>query len=199
MGASIEYFYAPISGYAYLGEPGLRAVAARRGAAIRYRPVDIARVFAATDTTPPARQSPARLSYRLEDMARRAKALGLPLTPKPRFWPADGARAARAICAAELRGEDPGPVSFAILRAIWAEERDIADPDQLAEALRAAGLDPILVAEAKSPEARAAAEAHTEAAIAAQVFGSPTYVLDGARFWGQDRLADLDAALAARA
>ncbi|MGF1658371.1 MAG: 2-hydroxychromene-2-carboxylate isomerase [Rubrimonas sp.] len=198
MGASIEYFYAPISGYAYLGEPGLREIAARRGAAIRYRPMDIARVFAATDTTPPARQSPARLSYRLEDMARRAKALGMPLTPKPRFWPADGGRAARTICAAELRGEDPGPVSFAILRAIWAEERDIADPDHLAEALRAAGLDAALVSEAETAEAHAAAASHTEAAIAAHVFGSPTYVLGGARFWGQDRQADLDAALAAR-
>lgn len=198
MGASIDYFYAPISGYAYLGEPSLREIAARRGAAIRYRPVDIGRVFAATETTPPFRQSEARLSYRFEDLTRRAKALGLPLHPKPRFWPTDGNLAARAISAAALRGDDPGPVSFAVLRAVWAEERDIADPFQLADALRAAGLDPALVEEADAPAAREAAEAHTAAAIAARVFGSPTYVLDGARFWGQDRLADLDAALAAR-
>ncbi len=31
------------------------------------------------------------------------------------------------------------------------------------------------------------------------VFGAPTYVLDGERFWGQDRLDFLDRALALRA
>jgi len=34
-------------------------------------------------------------------------------------------------------------------------------------------------------------QSHAEAS-AAGVFGTPTYVLDGERFWGQDRLEFLD-------
>lgn len=38
-------------------------------------------------------------------------------------------------------------------------------------------------------------QAHTEEAIAAGVFGSPTYVYQGELFWGQDRLDMLDEAI----
>ena len=48
MMAAIDYYYAPISGYAYLGEPRLKALAERMKAEIRYRPVDIAAVFKAS-------------------------------------------------------------------------------------------------------------------------------------------------------
>ncbi len=197
MGAEIEYFYAPLSGFAYLGEPRLRDIAAAAGARIAYRPVDIGKVFAATETVPPFRQSAARLTYRKLDLARRAAALGLPVNPSPAFWPVDGGLAARVIMAAALRGDDPGPVSFAFLRAVWAEERDIADPAHAAAILSDAGLDAGLLAAADAPEAAAAVAANTEAAIAALVFGSPTYVLAGERFWGQDRLDDLARALGA--
>jgi carboxymethylenebutenolidase len=35
-------------------------------------------------------------------------------------------------------------------------------------------------------------DANTEAAIAAGVFGTPSYCLDGEIFWGQDRLHFLE-------
>ncbi|TVQ57370.1 MAG: 2-hydroxychromene-2-carboxylate isomerase [Rhodobacteraceae bacterium] len=197
MPAVIDYYYTPISGFAYLGEPRLRALAAEAGATIFYRPVDIARVFAAAETTPPARQSAARLSYRREDMARRAAAAGLPLNPEPAFWPVDPGLAARVIAAAALGDADPGVVSFALLKAVWAEDRNLADPQQVAAVLGAAGVGVDLLDAAGRPEAAAAVAANTEAAIAAGVFGSPTYVVAGARFWGQDRLDDLARALAA--
>lgn len=195
----IDYFYAPISGFAYLGEPRLREIAERWGAVIRYRPVDIARVFAASETTPPFAQSDARLSYRLEDLARWGKYLGLPINPKPAHWPAPVDLACRAIAATDLLGLCAGQASFAMLKAVWVEEQNIGEPEAVRAALDAAHLDASrILTEAESPAARARVEADTEAAIAARVFGSPTYVVEGERFWGQDRLDFVEAALARR-
>ena len=40
-----------------------------------------------------------------------------------------------------------------------------------------------------APETQAAYERFTAEAEAKGVFGAPTFVLDGERFWGQDRLS----------
>lgn len=192
MTVTIDYFYSPISGYAYLGEPRLREIARSAGAWLHYRPMDIVRVFAATDTTPPFKQSEARLSYRREDLARKAGSLGLSINVVPRHWPTDATLASRVIAAAAIKGHDPGPVSFALLSAVWADELDIAHPDHVADALTRADLDAgALLAAAEAPDAAAAIAVNTEAAIAARVFGSPTFIVNGERFWGQDRLGDL--------
>lgn len=200
MPLTIDYFYSPMSGYAYLGEPRLREIARATGASLHYRPMDIGRVFAATDTVPPFRQSSARLSYRREDLARKAQILGMPINVAPRHWPTDTALANRLIAAIALEGGDPGPASFALLSAVWTDELDIANPDHITDALTRTGLDAhALLAAADTSQAATAVGANTEAAIAAHVFGSPTYVVDGERFWGQDRLEDLAQRLGHRA
>jgi len=73
-------------------------------------------------------------------------------------------------------------------RAVWAEERNIADPATLAELLGALSLPAARLAESKAPEVQARYEANTQRAIDAGVFGAPSYVVDGELFWGQDRL-----------
>ncbi|MGS4944111.1 DsbA family protein [Meridianimarinicoccus sp. RP-17] len=194
----IDYYFAPISGYAYLGHRPFLALATETGAQVRFRPIEIGKVFAATGTTPPAAQSDVRKSYRMQDQARLAAAQGLPMQATPAHWPTAPGLACRAIVSAGVLGLDQEAAAFACLRAVWAEDRDIADPDQLAAALDAAGLPAAQVmAEAARPEIARAADECTAAAIAAGVFGSPTYVLGTERFWGQDRLELLRDALTA--
>lgn len=198
MARTIDYYFAPISGYAYLGHQPFLALAAETGAQVRFRPLEIGKVFAATGTTPPAAQSEVRKSYRMQDQARLAAAQGLTMHATPAHWPTAPGLACRAIVAAGVLGLDQGAAAFACLRAVWAEERDIADRGHLAAALDAAGLPAAQVlSEADRPEIDRAAEECTAAAIAAGVFGSPTYVLGTERFWGQDRLSHLRAALTA--
>lgn len=192
MPATINYFFAPISGYAYLGHGALMDLARETGASVRYYPLEIAKVFAAADTTPPFAQNPVRRSYRVEDQARIAARLGLSITAIPAHWPTPPGLACRAILAAGTLGLDQSKTSFCCLRAVWTEERDIADPDQLTEVLDAAGLPGgTILKHADTPEIAAAADACTAAAIDLGVFGSPTYVFGGQRFWGQDRLSFL--------
>ena len=49
-----------------------------------------------------------------------------------------------------------------------------------------------LLAESEAPEIAARYEANTQQALAAGVFGAPSYVVEGEIFWGQDRLEFLE-------
>ncbi len=192
MSAVIDYYYAPISGFAYLGEPRLMSVAQQAGAKVLFKPVDIGTVFTAAETTPPFKQSPARLAYRLADMKRQAERWGLEINPKPKHWPVPPGLAGRLILSAQSAGVEPHAVSFALLRAIYTQERDISDEASVLATLNEAGLDGVKLLElAKTPEAVTAFEQATKEAIDRGVFGSPTYFLGDEMFFGQDRLSDL--------
>ena len=82
----IEHFFAPVSGYAYLGHAALLDIARRSGARVRQRPVDIVSVFAEGGSTPPAKQSDVRRAWRARDMRLWATRRGLPLNERPKFW-----------------------------------------------------------------------------------------------------------------
>ena len=85
----------------------------------------------------------------------------------------------------------------AILSAVWARDLDISSPDVIAALARECGLDDKrLLALAQAPEAIAEFNANTDEAIALGVVGSPTYLVAGAMFFGQDRLDFVEEALA---
>ena len=83
-----------------------------------------------------------------------------------------------------------------VLAAVWAQERDIANPATLAELLAEAGLSAARLAESKAAAVQTVYESHTQEAIAAGVFGAPSYVIEGEVFWGQDRLDFVERRLA---
>jgi len=194
----IDYYFTPASPYAYLGHDRFVAIAARHGARVGIYPVDIGRVFAVSGGVPLAQRPPQRLAYRLVELARWSRHLGIPINVPPKFGATPVAAASRWILAAAEAGERQGlGLAGALMRARWAEERDIADPATLAAVAAGLGQDAsVLAARAEDPELAARYEAATERAIAAQVFGSPWYVYAGEPFWGQDRLDFLDRALA---
>jgi carboxymethylenebutenolidase len=115
--------------------------------------------------------------------------LGAELNLEPRFFPVDDSLAATMVIAQGQRGGDMGALSGALLLAVWAQERDIADPATLTAIAGEQGLDgEDLLSASKKPGVAAAYQANTEAAIAAGVFGAPTFVVGDELFWGQDRL-----------
>jgi 2-hydroxychromene-2-carboxylate isomerase len=118
----------------------------------------------------------------------------------PAHWPTNAAPSSYAIIAAQnAGGGDLGALVHGILRAVWAEERDIAGDDVIRACLAVAGFDPALADSGLLSGAETYA-ANLEEAVSRGVFGSPFYITDdGAPFWGQDRLEDLDAHLADRA
>lgn len=188
----IDYYFSTISPYTYLAGKRLEEIAAAHGATIRYRPLDIITLFSRTGGTPPAERHPARQAYRLQELQRQSKKTGLALTLKPAFFPTNSAPSSYAIIAAQNEGGgDLAELVHGVTRAVWREEKNIAEDDVIRAALTAAGFDPSLADRGLLSGAEEYA-ANLEAAVEAGVFGAPFYVVDGAtHFWGQDRLDDL--------
>jgi 2-hydroxychromene-2-carboxylate isomerase len=190
--ARIDYYFATLSPYCYLAGTRLEEVAARHGAEIHYKPFDIIQAFGRTGGTPPKDRHPSRIEYRAQELPRQAKKLGLPFNLKPAHWPANGAPAAYAFIAAQnAGGGDLGKLAHSITCACWAEEKDIADEDVIRACLTEAGFDPDL-ADSGLLEGAETYTRNLEDAVEAGVFGAPFYIMDGERFWGQDRIEDLD-------
>jgi 2-hydroxychromene-2-carboxylate isomerase len=194
----IDYYFTPNSPWSYLGHDRLRAIAARHGAGIDIMPVDLGRVFPVSGGLPLAKRAPQRQAYRLVELARWSRHLGIALNAQPKFAASSGELASKWTLAARATDARKAlDLAGALMRARWAEERDIADPATLAEIARALDLDAHALAH-RAAEASIAAQydACTQRAIDTQVFGVPWYVYRGEPFWGQDRLDFLDRALA---
>ncbi|MBM1633697.1 2-hydroxychromene-2-carboxylate isomerase [Sulfitobacter mediterraneus] len=192
----IDYFFATLSPYCYLAGTRLEEVAAKHGATINYKPFDIVSAFGRTGGTPPKDRHISRIEYRAQELVRQAKKLDMPFNLKPAHWPTNGAPAAYAFIAAQnAGGGDLGQLAHLITRAVWAEEKDIAQDDVIRACLQEAGFDPALADSGMLVGAETYAR-NLEEAVERGVFGAPFYFVGDQRFWGQDRIADLDAHLA---
>ncbi len=195
MDHAIDYYFAPQSPWAYLGHARLHQLARNAGATIRVMPVDLGgKVFPISGGLPLGQRAPQRQAYRLVELQRFSEYLKAPLNLKPKYFPVAGDDASRLIIAVDLHhgAEAAMTITGAILAAVWAQERNIADGKVLAELLSEQGLDVACMDKSLSQAVQEKYEAFTEQAIAAGVFGAPSYVVDGEIFWGQDRLDFLE-------
>lgn len=189
--ADIDYYFSLISPFTYLASDRLERVAKARGASVSYRPVDFAEVGGATGWTPPAKRHPSRIEYRRQDLLRLARRESMAFNIQPAHWPTDTLPASRTVIAAALAGLEPGPLARGFLRSVWALERDIADPETVAAVVEETGY----ASDALAPhieESERLYRRYTAEAPERGAFGAPFYIVGDERFWGQDRLPDLD-------
>ncbi len=190
MNKTIDYYFAPQSPWTYLGHARLTTMTSATQAVVRVLPADFGKVFAASGGLPLGKRAPQRQAYRLVDLARYRDALNVPLNVQPRYFPVVSDDAARLIVAVGLRDGAQAAMHFsgAVFAAVWAQQRDIASAQTLAELLSECGLPSERLARSHEQEARDQYEANTQSAIEAGVFGAPSYCIEGEIFWGQDRL-----------
>ena len=190
MPATVDYYFAPQSPWTYLGHTRFSALVQASGARVRLLPVDLGAVFAVSGGLPLGKRPPQRQAYRLVELRRYSDHLGLPMVVQPRYFPVSGDDAARLIIAVDQQDGSAAAMRLAgaVFTAVWAQERDIASSQTLAELLQESGLPLTRLEQSRSPEVQQQYEANTHQAIAAGIFGAPTYVVDGEMFWGQDRL-----------
>ena len=178
MPSTVDYFFAPHSPWTYLGHARFMAMADAAGATVRLKPMDLAQVFPASGGLPLAKRAPQRQAYRLVELERFARHLQLPLNLHPRFFPVDGNDAARLILAVEGADGTLAAMQLAgrVMAAVWADERDIADAEVLAELLLALGLPASRLDAARTPlvqgrgrQANAAAARRAAGAAAARI------------------------------
>ena len=197
MAKVIDYYMTHSSPWTYMGHDRLAAIAKAAGATINVKPADYGKVFPASGGLPLKQRPLQRQAYRMMELKRWRAHLGLPFNLEPKFFPFEGTAASLLTVAAVSQGTDAAMLlSSAILRGCWEEEKNMADIDALVATADSVGLNGAeLVALSKLPETAAAFERNSQEAIAAQVFGAPTYIYQGELYWGQDRLDFLQRAL----
>jgi 2-hydroxychromene-2-carboxylate isomerase len=196
MAHTLEFYFDFSSPFAYLGSTQAEALAARTGATLVLRPMLLGAVFKeiGTPDVPLMTWSEQKRAYYLKDLLRWAEHWGVPFRFSTRF-PTNSVKALRALLA--LPESRRAAFMHAAFRAMWADDRDLADEATLRALLGEIGAnaDEIL-AKIGTQEIKDALFASTKRAIDAGVFGAPTWVVDEKElFWGQDRLPLVERAL----
>jgi 2-hydroxychromene-2-carboxylate isomerase len=187
----LEFWFELASTYSYVGAMRIEEECARAGVALRWVPFLLGPLFAEQlgIQDSPFNVNPVRGKYMWRDLERLCLKYDLPWR-KPSTFPRHTVLAARAACALD-RDPRQGECIRALFRANFALDRDVSDPEVVADAIRSCGLDgTAIVACAGSPEVKAALRANTERARAAGMFGAPNCLVGDELFFGQDRIAD---------
>jgi 2-hydroxychromene-2-carboxylate isomerase len=160
-------------------------------ASMRIYPVDFGAIFAKSGGLPLPQRSPQRQAYRLQELARWRDHLNIPIKIQPKFFPANEQLSSGCVIGVrETIGDQPAiKLAHRVLRALWQEERNPADPATMAALITDIGLDADSILKlGGDPKWAERRLADTQAALDRDVFGAPSYVIGDDIFWGQDRL-----------
>ncbi len=194
---TIQYYFSPKSPWTYFGHERLLSMAERHGAAVEPKPTDLGRIFPISGGLPLDKRAPQRQAYRIKELERWSKHLNMPLNIHPKFFPVDETDASLMIAAIIKADDIKGSLNLSgnLLRAVWAQDRNIADADTLIQVANESGLNGAQLYAGRQAGAELF-EQYTQEAADLQMFGAPWYMYQGEPFWGQDRLDFLDRALA---
>ena len=196
MPRQVDYYFSFQSPWAYIGHDAFSQVARTYDLKVNYRPVVLVDLFSETGGLPLMKRHPVRQRYRMVELQRWRDKRGLKFHLRPANWPFNARLADGVVIAAIEAGLDPEPFMRRAFAAVWEDQLKLTDPATLIKLADDSGLlGQQLVERSASEEISAAYEQNRQDALAADVFGSPVYVLDGEVFWGQDRIELLADAL----
>jgi 2-hydroxychromene-2-carboxylate isomerase len=196
MPRQVDYYFSLQSPWAYIGHQLFRDVASTYGLKINHKPVVLVDLFSETGGLPLLKRHPVRQRYRMVELQRWRDKRGLKFHLQPANWPFNARLADGVVIAAIEAGHDPEPFLRRGFAAVWEDQFNLADAATVAKLADESGLPgQQLVERSQTEEISAAYEKNRQDALAADVFGSPVYVLDGEVFWGQDRIELLADAL----
>lgn len=192
----IDYSFTLVSPFTYLGHDTLMDMARRLNTEITYHPMRIGKIFGQSGAVPVPERPQNRQKLRLLELQRWAARRGLPINLQPAHFPTNPELADCSVLAILEAGGNPASFMSQILRAVWAEDKNIASDEVVAESLHATGHDATaILARAQTDEVIAAYDRETDWALAHDVVGAPSYHLNGEVFWGQDRIDLLEDAI----
>jgi 2-hydroxychromene-2-carboxylate isomerase len=192
----ICFYFDIISPYGYFAAERIGALAERCGARIDWRPFHMRQVNAEElGVTAPLFMQPLKGPYFAQDVPRMARWFDLPFAPPPIaevssvavhraiwFWKDQGNEAAAAA------------LSLAAFRATHAKTRNLSAPEAVCALADEIGQDgAALRAALGDPAVKDRLRAETAAAVAAGVWGTPTFAVGDQLFWGSDRLDQVEA------
>jgi 2-hydroxychromene-2-carboxylate isomerase len=189
MSRQIDYYFSLQSPWAYIGHQAFQELASTYDLKVNYKPVVLVELFSETGGLPLQKRHPVRQRYRMVELQRWRDKRGLEFHLQPAHWPFNARLADGVVIAAVEAGLDPDRFLRRGFAAVWEDQLNLADPATVQKLADEAGLPgKQLVERSGSDGIDAAYEQNRQDALAADVFGSPAYALDGEVFWGQDRL-----------
>lgn len=195
MSKTVDFYYDYGSPTAYLAWTQLPAICDKHGATLNYKPILLGGVFKGTDNQSPVVIKP-KGKWLLDDVARYAKHYGVRYAMNPHFI-VNTMPAMRGAIWAQASGQIEA-YNTAMYTAMWADQKDIAQPDVIEEVLTTAGLDAAAMGDAiQQPDIKESLIDATNAAVETGVFGAPTMIVGDELHFGQDRLEWVERALAA--
>lgn len=195
MKKTVDFYYDFGSPTAYLAWTQLPAICAEHRAALNYQPILLGGIFKGTNNQSPVMIEP-KGKWLLDDVARYAQRYGVDYAMNPHFI-VNTMPAMRGAIWAKSTGQLEA-YNAAMYPAMWAKQKDIAQPDVIQEVLTTAGLDAAAMGDAiQQQEIKQGLIDATNTAVSAGVFGAPTMIVNGELHFGQDRLEWVERALAA--
>ncbi|MBC6439535.1 MAG: DsbA family protein [Rhodospirillales bacterium] len=192
---SVTFFFDVHSPWSYLASTRIDAMARRHNAPVIWRPIHLPKLMKRIDGMRPMDQTPARVAWYEQDVHDRMAEHGLAYDPHPDY-PLRPSRALRACVYAAEQGCASAFVQ-AVMRGYWSEHADITDLDWLQAVADATGLGPRAIAEiVEAPVYKQAVADNTDEAIAAGVFGVPSFLFGDKLYFGADHMDMLEAAMA---
>ena len=197
---TLEFIFDFGSPNAYLAMKAIPELLDRAGADLDITPCLLGGIFKATGNKAPMIQyadAPAKLAYEHLEMRRFIERHGLTKFSLNPHFPVNTLTIMRGAIVAADEGVLDDYVD-AVNRAMWEDGLKMDDAEVIAAFLTANGFDgPALLARTQDPDIKAKLVQNTEAAVARGVFGIPTFFVDGAMFFGKDRLGQVEEALSA--
>jgi 2-hydroxychromene-2-carboxylate isomerase len=194
----VEFHFDFGSPNACLAHRVIPEIEARTKAQFRYIPVLLGGIFKATGNRSPAeafagiRNKPEYERLETERFIRRHRIEGFVRNP---FFPVNTLQMMRGAVAAEIDGGLERCVD-AMFHHMWEAPKKLDEPDVLRDALTASGLDAdAVMARMQDPAVKAKLIANTEMSVARGTFGSPTFFVGDAIYFGKDRLRDVEEAI----
>ena len=183
---------------AYLSHRVIPDIEARTGARFDYVPALLGGIFKLTGNRSPAEAFSGiknKMEYEQRETQRFVARHGLSAYRMNPHFPVNTLKITRGAVAAQREGVFEAYVET-VFKAMWEQGLKMDDVEVIGEALEAAGLDaPSIMARAEEADVKQALIANTEAAVAAGVFGSPSFVVGGELYFGKDRLRDVEEAI----
>ena len=187
----VQYIYSAHSAFAYLGSATINRLCAAHNATLVHKPVLLTPVVEAQRSQPFRARTQAHADYFFgREIERWAEYRKVSIVNfRPTFHDADYRLASGIILSLGETGTDTDKMAHRLLEAHWRDDADLSDRQILAAIASELGHDPdLLLQRAASDHAQSQLQANTDWAIENHIFGSPTYIVDGDPFYGQDRL-----------
>jgi 2-hydroxychromene-2-carboxylate isomerase len=186
---AIEFYFDPISPFAYLGSIEIERVATRLGRKVVWKPVLIGITILKVMGLKPLPETPLKGPYLRHDAIRLAEYYGIPF----RYHGLSGVNSLAALRAfVSLNERDPSLAKSLMQRVferLWVRGLDITDLSAIAEEAKTLGVEEAsLTRDIESEHAKTLLRQQVDAAIEAGVFGVPYFVVDSEPIWGVDRI-----------